>query len=71
MLLKTKKNNIIVWSRNSVIPARLENKKVSIYFGNGFRKMIIRREHIGLKFGELAYTRKKNGNRFKKITKKK
>jgi small subunit ribosomal protein S19 len=71
-LLKKKiKKNLQVWSRSSVIPSNLENKKVFIHFGNNFRPMYIKKEHIGFKFGEFAYTRKKNFNRTKKYLKKK
>jgi len=70
-LFKKKKKVIIVWSRASVIPSNLENKKVLIHFGNGFRSFFVKKEHVGFKFGEFAYTRKKNLNYLKKNIKKK
>jgi small subunit ribosomal protein S19 len=71
LLKNNKKKQIKIWSRSSVIPAKLENRKVLIHFGNGFRPMYIKQEHIGFKFGEFAYTRKKNLNRYKRDIKKK
>ena len=50
-------NNIKVWSRASVIPGFLINKAVQIYNGKSFKKLLIKREHIGFKFGEFCFTR--------------
>jgi small subunit ribosomal protein S19 len=70
-ILKCKKIKINIWSRSSVIPSSLINKTVLIHFGNAFRKLYVKQEHIGFKFGEFAYTRKKNLNAIKKSKKSK
>lgn len=46
-----------VWSRASVIPKFLVNKKVGIYTGKYFKRVWISIDKIGLKFGEFADTR--------------
>ena len=47
-----------IWSRNSVIPAALLNKRVLIHTGKIFKKTFVSRQKIGLKFGSLVNTRK-------------
>ncbi len=69
-ILKCKKTKIYIWSRSSVIPPSLVNKRALIHFGNSFRQLLIKQEHVGFKFGEFAYTRKKNLNAIKKSKKK-
>ena len=49
--------NLKVWSRASAIPGHLINKVVHIHNGKSFKKLLIKREHIGFKFGELCFTR--------------
>ncbi len=58
--LKTKKTkgHPKIWSRQSVIPAFLIGKTVSIYSGKEFKKVSITREKVGYKMGEFCTTRK-------------
>lgn len=53
-----KQKTIIVFSRNSAIPANLLGKMVSVYNGKDFRKVFITRAKIGFKFGEFSLTKK-------------
>lgn len=67
-LLKSSiKKNIKVWSRASTITKSFLNIRVAIHTGKSFRSTLIREERIGLKFGELVFTRKR---RPRKIVKK-
>lgn len=50
-------NDLKIWSRASVIPGHLINKTVQVYNGKNFKKLFIKREHIGFKFGEFCFTR--------------
>lgn len=47
-----------IWSRRSAIPASLLGKTVLIYNGKDFKKLSIKREHLGFKFGEFSLTKK-------------
>jgi ribosomal protein S19 len=47
-----------IWSRRSVISSFFLNKKVLIYTGKEFKKILITRDKIGYKFGALCFTRK-------------
>ena len=69
---KIKKKKLKVYSRSSSIPNFLINKFILIYDGKEFRKSYITREKVGYKFGEFAYSRKKNDvkKKFKKVKKK-
>lgn len=68
-----KKKKLKIYSRSSSIPSFLINKYTLIYDGKEFRKTFINREKVGYKFGEFAYSRKKNNvkNKFKNSKKKK
>lgn len=58
-----------IWSRNSTIPISCINKKFLLYNGHKFNLFTIQKQHIGLKFGEFSFTRKKTIKE-KKIVKK-
>lgn len=60
-----KKKILYVWSRDSIIPAFLIGCFVYIHFGIGFKKVLITREKVGLKFGLFAKTRKKTKTKIK------
>jgi len=47
-----------IWTRNSVIPAKLVGLSVSVYNGQFFKKVVITQEKIGFKFGDFVLTRK-------------
>ena len=70
--IKNNKKKLKVYSRSSSIPNFLINKFILIYDGKEFRKSYITREKVGYKFGEFAYSRKKNDvkKKFKKVKKK-
>jgi small subunit ribosomal protein S19 len=53
---------IKIWSRKSLIPSSLLDKRVLIHTGSHFKKELITINHIGYKFGEFAPTRK-NGKK--------
>lgn len=63
------KKKINVWSRRSAIPSFLLNKIVFVYNGKTFKKLLITREKLGLKFGEFVFTKTKTKS--KQIKKKK
>jgi small subunit ribosomal protein S19 len=65
------KKNIKIWSRTSTITSAYLNKRVFIHTGNYFRLAQINKNHIGLKFGEFAFTRKKRTKKFLKKKQKK
>jgi ribosomal protein S19 len=52
-----KKITIKIWSRSSVIPFCLVGSYVLIYNGKIFKKLFIKREHVGFKFGQFSFTR--------------
>jgi small subunit ribosomal protein S19 len=58
-----------IWSRNSTIPISCINTRVLLYNGHKFNMLLIKKKHIGLKFGEFSFTRKRI-NREKIINKK-
>lgn len=60
-----------VWSRASVIPKFLVNKKVGIYTGKYLKRVWISSDKIGSKFGEFADTRTHKKHVSKKNLKKK
>lgn len=55
---KMSKNIEIVGPRNSTILPEYVNLQIKIHNGKDFKKIEIKNEHIGLKFGELAVTKK-------------
>lgn len=57
--VKQKKKSVHVWARNSSIPARFLRKTAFIHNGKEFKQFFITKEHLGLKFGELSFTRKR------------
>jgi|TARA_B110000971_G_C19883356_1_gene441752 ribosomal protein S19 len=57
-LIKKESQFSKIWTRNSVIPAKLLGLYVSIYNGQIFKKVLITQEKIGFKFGDFVLTRK-------------
>lgn len=47
-----------IWSRRSAITTRALGKTILIHNGKDFKKVVIKREHLGFKFGEFALTKK-------------
>jgi small subunit ribosomal protein S19 len=69
---KDKEKIIKITSRNSTIIDSLVGQKIQIYNGKQFFRKTIRKEMVGHKFGEFAYTRQKyEYKKNKKNTKKK
>ena len=59
-----------VWSRRSAITSFLIGKTVLIHNGKEFKKLVVKREHLGFKFGEFSLTKKftkKNSDKKNKI----
>lgn len=56
-----------IWSRRSAITSNLVGKTVLVHNGKDFKKLIIKREHLGFKFGEFSLTKRYT----KKISEKK
>lgn len=54
-----------VWTRRSIIPGSLLNKKVEIYTGRTFKRIMVTRGKIGYKFGEFAPSRQQYGRTLK------
>jgi small subunit ribosomal protein S19 len=50
-------NKLRIWSRSGIISEAFLNKTVMIYNGKEFKKLFVKREHIGFKFGEFSPTR--------------
>jgi len=46
-----------IWSRNSILPGALIGKRVYVYNGKKFKRVIIDRSKVGYKVGEFAITR--------------
>ena len=61
-IINTKK----IYSRNSVITSSFINKRIFIYNGKNLIPVIINREKVGFKFGELSFTRKITNKKTKK-----
>jgi small subunit ribosomal protein S19 len=55
---KSVKNIKKIWSRRSSIPASFIGKTILVHNGKDFKKISVKREHIGFKFGEFALTKK-------------
>ncbi len=51
------KQPLKIWSRSTVISSNFLMQNVLIATGNGFKKIFIRRAHLGYKFGEFSPTR--------------
>ena len=47
-----------IWSRRSAITSNLVGKTVLVHNGKDFKKLIIKREHLGFKFGEFSLTKR-------------
>lgn len=47
-----------IWSRRSSIPSSLVGKTVLVHNGKDFKKLSVKREHLGFKFGEFSLTKK-------------
>lgn len=71
-IFKLKKKRLKkTFSRKSVIPASLINKRVLVYTGRRFIPIKIDRKKIGYKFGQFSFTRKMfSKKRFSKNLKK-
>jgi len=68
----TKKNTItVVYSRNSTILPEFINNIFLVYNGIRFFKIKVKKDMIGHKFGEYAFTRKKTVIKKKKKKKRK
>lgn len=69
---KNKKNTVTFYKKNSAIPFIFINKTLLIYKGSDFKSYNYYKEHLGLKLGEFALTRKqvKHTGKKKKISKK-
>jgi len=53
-----RKYGVPIYSRNSTILPEFLNKILLIHTGNDFFPLIVQKEHVGLKFGSLAPTKK-------------
>lgn len=53
-----KQHKWVVFSRNSTIPKDFNNNICGIHKGYSKRYVLIRKLHIGHKFGQLSFTRK-------------
>ena len=62
-----KKNQIQIWSRGDKISSSFIDNNIFIHNGKEFKRLFVRREHVGFKFGEFSSTKKHT----KKIKKKK
>lgn len=60
-LKKKKLNNILlkIWPRSFTILFSFIGFSFLVYSGKIFKKILIRREHVGFKFGEFCTTRAK------------
>lgn len=58
---------IKIWSRDSVIPSFLLDKKVAIHNGKEFKELLIQPNHLGYKFGEFSFTRQHGGHKNVKL----
>ena len=61
-IVNTKK----IYSRNSVVTSNFINKRIFIYNGKNLIPVLITREKVGFKFGELSFTRKTINKKIKK-----
>lgn len=61
------KNNIFVWSRNSMILPQYIGKEIKIYNGKSWILRKIVEEMVGHKFGEFCLTKKKTIHKVNKI----
>ena len=61
-IINTKK----IYSRNSVVTSNFINKRIFIYNGKNLIPVLITREKVGFKFGELSFTRKIVNKKIKK-----
>ena len=48
---------IKIWKRNLKIQSQFLNKYVLIHNGKDFKRLFVKREHIGFKFGEFCLTK--------------
>jgi len=55
---KSFKSTKKIWSRRSSIPSSFVGKTVLVYNGKEFKKLAVKREHLGFKFGEFSLTKK-------------
>lgn len=62
-------SNILSWSRNSIIPGFLSNKKILVYNGRVFKSILINKSMVGSKLGEFSFTRSKGKPKKEKKTK--
>lgn len=66
LLKKSVAKLIKIWSRSSVISEKFLEKVVLIHNGKSFKRLLIKREHIGFKFGEFILTKTHSQKQIKK-----
>jgi ribosomal protein S19 len=71
LLNQNSTKTIRITNRNSVIPKAFLDKKVAVYNGKVFKKILITRNKVGYRFGEFVLTRKSTKEKTKKLKKKK
>lgn len=50
-------SNLLFVTRSSTVTPDMVGAKVAIHTGSSFRTLKVRKDHLGLKYGEFAYTR--------------
>jgi ribosomal protein S19 len=58
--LASKKSEVYVWSRRSVVTPPFIGKRVAVYNGRKFFSFLVRPSMLGFKFGEFSVTKKIN-----------
>jgi len=58
-LIYNKDQDCYVFSRNSIIPNFLVNKRIKVYTGKNFLRILIRFKMIGFRFGQFVFTKKR------------
>lgn len=49
-----------ILSRSSVIPSQLIGRRLLVHTGKLFKLLVVKRNHVGFKFGQFITTRKYN-----------
>lgn len=49
-----------IFFRSSVIPSQLIGRRILVHTGKLFKLLIVKRNHVGFKFGQFITTRKYN-----------
>jgi len=68
-LKKTK--TIYTQSRNSTILYSFIDRSFFVYNGKTYYKVVVNKDHVGMKFGQFSYSKKRCVYRLKKKSKKK